>query len=219
MYAADKLFATLDPTVRRMDSPAGPIALSDTVGFVRDLPHELVAAFRSTLSEARDADLLLHVVDAADELRDERIGQVDAVLADIGAGDIDQILVFNKIDRIEDAQPRRDQPPGEASTTGLRIRERIWLSAISGAGLDLLRQALGERLGDRRISGQLVLALDQGRLRARLHSLGAVRDETMDEAGWQLQLEMPLATAERVFNEPGGHLLQPLLILVPADPT
>ena len=94
-YAADQLFATLDPTVRRIDLPGGHALLADTVGFVRDLPHELVAAFRSTLSEAREADLLLHVVDAADPLREERIAQVDAVLEEIGAGDLPQVLVFN----------------------------------------------------------------------------------------------------------------------------
>ena len=120
VYADDRLFATLDPTVRRVDGVA-PLVLSDTVGFVRDLPHELVAAFRSTLAEAREADLLLHVIDAADELRDERIGQVDKVLEEIGAGDIPQVLVFNKIDRIEGALPRHDPE--------IEGRERIWLSA------------------------------------------------------------------------------------------
>jgi GTP-binding protein HflX len=228
VYAADKLFATLDPTVRRMDSSAGPLALSDTVGFVRDLPHELVAAFRSTLSEARDADLLLHVIDAADELRDERIGQVDKVLTEIGAGDIPQILVFNKIDRIDDAQARRDLPAsggparGEQSLSAaseFRIRERIWLSAKTGAGLELLREALGARFGDRQVSGELLLASSQGRLRARLHSLGAVREESADEAGWRLKLELPLATAERLIAEPGGHLLQGLLLVAPIAPT
>jgi GTP-binding protein HflX len=219
VYAADKLFATLDPTVRRMDSAAGPLALSDTVGFVRDLPHDLVAAFRSTLSEARDADLLLHVVDAADELRDERIGQVDAVLADIGASDIPQILVFNKIDRVDGLLPRRDLPADGAPEQSLRIRERIWLSAISGAGLDLLRESLGARFIDRRISGELLLASSQGRLRARLHTLGAVRSETVDEHGWHLRVELPLATAERLVNEPGGHLLQELLLVAPVAPT
>jgi GTP-binding protein HflX len=99
-YADDRLFATLDPTVRRIDLPGGAVVLADTVGFVRDLPHELVAAFRSTLSEAREADLLLHVIDAADPLRDERIAQVDAVLQEIGAGEIPQLLVYNKIDKI-----------------------------------------------------------------------------------------------------------------------
>jgi GTP-binding protein HflX len=225
VYAADKLFATLDPTVRRMESSAGPLALSDTVGFVRDLPHDLVAAFRSTLSEARDADLLLHVIDAADELRDERIGQVDAVLAEIGAGEIPQILVFNKIDRLEGAEARRDLPadapsdPGTGAPAQPRIRERIWLSAKDGAGLELLREALAARFSDRLVSGELTLAASQGRLRARLHSLGAVRAEAVDEAGWHLQLEMPLATAERLAQEPGGHLLHELLLVAATAPT
>ena len=220
VYAADKLFATLDPTVRRMETTAGALALSDTVGFVRDLPHELVAAFRSTLSEARDADLLLHVVDAADELRDERIGQVDAVLADIGAGELPQILVFNKIDRVEDAVPRRDVPAegGPAALTP-RIRERIWLSAMSGAGLELLRASLGTRFSDRQVSGEQLLAPNQGRLRARLHALGAIREEVHEEGGWRLRLELPLATAERLANEPGGHSLLELLLVAPAAPT
>ena len=219
VLAEDKLFATLDPTVRRMESAAGPLALSDTVGFVRDLPHELVAAFRSTLSEARDADLLLHIVDAADESRDERIGQVDAVLADIGAADIPQILVFNKIDRIEAGQAHREPAADPTSESGVYRRERIWLSAVSGAGLDLLRASLAERFSDRLVTGELVLASDQGRLRARLHSLGVVRAETFGEQGWHLQLELPLATAERVVNEPGGHLLQALLLVAPVAPT
>ncbi|MBC7656758.1 MAG: GTPase HflX, partial [Frankiaceae bacterium] len=219
VLAVDKLFATLDPTVRRMESAAGPIALSDTVGFVRNLPHELVAAFRSTLSEARDADVLLHIVDAADEARDERIGQVDAVLADIGAADIPQILVFNKIDRIEGGEPHRDAPVDPGTAAGVYQRERIWLSAVSGAGLDLLRASLAQRFSDRQVSGEIVLGSDQGRLRARLHSLGVVRGETSDEQGWRLQLEMPLATAERAVNEPGGHLLQALLLVAPVAPT
>src|SRR5687767_12352888 len=107
-YAADQLFATLDPTVRRIALPGGGAVLADTVGFVRDLPHELVAAFRSTLSEAREADLLLHVVDAADPLREERIAQVDAVLTEIGASEIPQLLVYNKIDRIGIDRPAID---------------------------------------------------------------------------------------------------------------
>src|SRR5678809_639773 len=102
-YADNRLFATLDPTVRRIAVPGGNAVLADTVGFVRDLPHELVAAFRSTLSEAREPDLLLHVVDAADPLREERTAQVDAVLEEIGVGDIPQVLVYNKIDRVEGA--------------------------------------------------------------------------------------------------------------------
>jgi GTP-binding protein HflX len=210
VYVADKLFATLDPTVRRIEGSGGSLVLSDTVGFVRNLPHELVAAFRSTLSEARDADLLLHVVDAADPLRDERIAQVDAVLTEIDAGDIPQILVYNKIDRLEDGSPRHDQPHG--------ARERLWLSAQTGAGIDTLKQVLSRRFSDRQVVGELTLRPEDGRLRARLHALGAVRGERLDDAGWHLQLDLPLAVAERLAAETGGHALQPLLV-GPGAPT
>jgi GTP-binding protein HflX len=224
VLAEDKLFATLDPTVRRLDTAAGPIALSDTVGFVRDLPHDLVAAFRSTLSEAREADLLLHVVDAADEERDERIRQVDAVLAEIGAADLPQLLVFNKIDRLDGVGPHRDAPsaPDAAGTpaTAGASRERLWLSAATGAGLDLLRETLARRFGDRQIHGELRLAPADGRFRARLHGLGVVRGEQADdEGGWRVKVELPLALAERLADEPGGHLLQPLLLVSPDAPT
>src|SRR3546814_11289154 len=104
-YAADKLFATLDPTVRRLELPGGNVAIADTVGFVRDLPHELVAAFRSTLSEAREAALLLHVVAASAPLRAERIAQVDAVLAEVGPGAMPQLLVHHKNDKHGEAAP------------------------------------------------------------------------------------------------------------------
>jgi GTP-binding protein HflX len=214
VYAADQLFATLDPTVRRMESAAGPLALSDTVGFVRDLPHDLVAAFRSTLSEAREADLLLHVVDAADPRREERIGQVDEVLAEIGAGEIPQLLVFNKIDRLEEATPRRDQVGGDGG------RERLWLSARSGAGLEALREALATRFGDRLLAGEVELEAGEGRLRARLHELGAVRGESLGEhGGWRLRLELPRAVAERLAGESGGESLRPLLLVAPGAPT
>ncbi|HEX5694060.1 MAG TPA: ribosome rescue GTPase HflX [Arenimonas sp.] len=210
VYADDRLFATLDPTTRRIEGVA-PLVLSDTVGFVRDLPHELVAAFRSTLSEARDADLLLHVVDAADELRDERIGQVDAVLDEIGAGDIPQVLVFNKIDRIQDALPRRDPEVGG--------RERVWLSARTGAGLDGLRELLTDRFLDRRVAGDLALGPAQGRLRARLHEVGAVKTESSNDTGWQLEIDLPRAVAERLATEPGGDCLVSLLLVADGAPT
>lgn len=212
-YAADQLFATLDPTVRRIDLPAGSVVLADTVGFVRDLPHDLVAAFRSTLSEAREADLLMHVIDASDPHRDERIAQVDAVLAEVGAGDIPQLLVFNKIDRIEGAQPRHERPAGEAADPEApdASRERVWVSARDGIGLDLLREALGERFGVARASGSLLLPAGAGRLRAQLYDSGAVRAETQEDAGWRLQIDMPLSEARRIAAGPGGHLLEPLM--------
>ena len=209
-YAADQLFATLDPTVRKLALPGGSIVLADTVGFVRDLPHELVAAFRSTLGEARDADLLLHLVDAADPLRDERIAQVDAVLEEIGAGDIPQLLVFNKLDRIEGSAPRHDRPHG-ASGNGQPQRERVWISARDGDGLDLLRAAIAGSLGLRRVTGELELPSSAGRLRARLHELDAVREESHDEHGWRLRIDLPHGDAARLAAAPEGSPLRGLL--------
>ncbi len=210
VFVADQLFATLDPTVRRVEGlDCGPLVLSDTVGFVRDLPHELVAAFRSTLSEARDADLLLHVVDAADPLRDERIGQVNAVLKHIDAGDIPQLLVFNKIDLLaaqDDGplvEPRRERP-----AEGV---EKIWASAHTGAGLDLLRQAMSDQFAAQRVQGELQLHPKSARLRARLHAMGAVSNEVADEHGWRVQLDMPRAQAEQLAAEAGGDALEALL--------
>ncbi|MDB6164621.1 MAG: hflX [Xanthomonadaceae bacterium] len=207
-YADNRLFATLDPTVRRVQLSGGHAVLADTVGFVRDLPHELVAAFRSTLSEAREADLLLHVIDAADPLREERIAQVDSVLQEIGAGDIAQVLVFNKIDRVEGALERHDRP-GNGVEGG--ARERVWLSAQTGIGLHLLREALGEKLGMRRIHADLQLPASSGRLRARLHELGAVRSETQDEDGWNLRLDLAETDAVRLATQADGAPLQALL--------
>jgi GTPase len=208
-YAADQLFATLDPTVRRVNLPGGGIVLADTVGFVRDLPHELVAAFRSTLSEAREADLLLHVIDAADPLRDERIAQVDEVLHEIGAGDIPQLLVYNKIDRIEGAVARHDQPN--------EGRDRVWLSARDRVGLDVLNGALAQLLDLQRIQGEIALPASAGRLRARLHELEAIREEHFEEGGWRLVLDMARADVEKLVAQPEGHLLEPLLPAVAQD--
>jgi GTP-binding protein HflX len=202
VYADDRLFATLDPTVRRVEGTQGALVLADTVGFVRDLPHELVAAFRSTLSEARDADLLLHVVDAADPLREERVAQVDEVLKEIGASEIPQILVYNKIDKVEDGAPRHDQPHKE--------RERLWVSARTGAGVDALRTVIARRFSAHQVTGELHLTPDQGRLRARLFALDAVRAEHADHDGWRLEIDLPLAVAERLAAEPGGHALAAL---------
>ena len=208
-YAADQLFATLDPTVRRIELSGGGVVLADTVGFVRDLPHELVAAFRSTLSEAREADLLLHVIDAADPLRDERIAQVNEVLTDIGAGDIPQLLVFNKIDRLTDEhgvpqfEARHDQPAEGG--------DRVWVSARDGLGLELLRKALAQVLVLRHVSGDIHIPSQGARLRARLHELEAVRSESADEHGWQLTIDLALADAQRLFAQPHGEPLRALV--------
>ncbi|KAB0536569.1 ribosome rescue GTPase HflX [Xanthomonas cissicola] len=207
-YVADQLFATLDPTVRRIALPGGSAILADTVGFVRDLPHELVAAFRSTLSEARDADLLLHVVDAADPLREERILQVDEVLQAVGAGDLPQLLVFNKIDKIDGAEVRHDAQDGIPDPAR---RERVWVSARDGRGLEELQHALGQRLDLRHLTGQLRLPPSAGRLRSRLHQLEVVRNEQSDEEGWLLEVDLPMVEAERLAAGQDGAPLRAML--------
>jgi len=138
IYVANQLFATLDPTMRRCRlANNSELVLADTVGFIRHLPHELVAAFKSTLQEAADADLLLHVIDANDEYRNETIYEVNRVLKDIGADKSPQLEVFNKIDLLDDFAPRIDR-----NDQGKPVR--VWLSAQTGAGMDLLLQALAE---------------------------------------------------------------------------
>jgi GTP-binding protein HflX len=198
VYSADQLFATLDPTLRKLEGlSSGPAILADTVGFVRDLPHDLVAAFRSTLAEVRDADLLLHVVDAADPDRELRIGQVDAVLADIGADEVPQVMVYNKIDLVEGAMPRRERVDAGRG-------ERVWVSAVSGAGIDLLRDAIGAALGDERWQGSLHLPMHAGRLRARLFAAGVVQRESMDDGGWHLDIDAPKNRLSPLFGLPDG---------------
>jgi GTP-binding protein HflX len=136
VYAADQLFATLDTTSRRLYlGEAGSVVLSDTVGFIRDLPHSLVAAFKATLEETAGADLLLHVVDSASPDRDQQIDAVNRVLAEVGAGDVPQVLVWNKIDETGVA------PGVEYDACG--TLRRVMLSAKTGAGIDQLRAALG----------------------------------------------------------------------------
>jgi len=195
VYAADQLFATLDPTLRRIDLNRNQQAiLADTVGFIRHLPHNLVAAFRATLDETRDAALLLHVIDARDHEREARIEQVNGVLAEIDAAEVPQIQVFNKIDLLPDAVPRIDR---DADGT---VR-RVWVSALDGAGIDLLCEAVAERLhqlnsssAEQRITRQrqqLYLAPQAGKLRARLFEQGAVRGErTSERGGWTMDVEL-----------------------------
>ena len=198
VYAANQLFATLDPTVRRLEGlDIGPVVLADTVGFIRDLPHDLVAAFRSTLSEARDADLLLHVVDASDPERDDRIADVDTVLREIGAGDLPQVLVYNKIDWIADALPRLDSLDGGQAL-------RAWVSAITGAGLDGLKAAIEQKLGAERIRTELHVPSASGRLRARLHAQGIVAEEQAEDEGWLIRIDAPRALVEPLFGLPDG---------------
>ncbi|MDR2215659.1 MAG: GTPase HflX [Nevskiaceae bacterium] len=204
-YVADQLFATLDPTVRRLSLPGGtPVVVADTVGFIRDLPHELVAAFESTLTEAREANLLLHVIDASDPRRDEHIDEVDRVLGEIGAGEIPQIRVYNKIDRLE-ITPRVDEgPDGEPAA--------VWISAQHSAGLELLRRAVAQRLsrGVRRV--RLRLPLSAGATRARLYAAGVVLGENSGEQAFELLVDLPDAELANLTRQAGVELVtdQPL---------
>jgi GTP-binding protein HflX len=153
-YAADQLFATLDTTTRqlwlpRADGGGAPVTLSDTVGFIRDIPHKLVEAFRATLQEAADADLLLHVVDASSPQRDEQVAEVERVLAEIGADAVPQVLVYNKCDRLAESQQPRVAADWVEVHAGLR-RRRVFASALTGAGLDAIREAIAEQAGSHR---------------------------------------------------------------------
>ncbi|MEJ2480381.1 MAG: GTPase HflX [Acidihalobacter sp.] len=185
VHAADQLFATLDPTLRRVELAPGTTAvMADTVGFVRDLPHELVAAFHATLQETRDADLLLHVVDAADPERRHTVEQVDSVLRDIGASEQPMIQVYNKTDLLG-AEPRVDR-----GRDG-RI-ERVWVSARDGRGIDLLLEVLAQHFVPDMVHGWMHLEPGEGRLRAQLFGLGAVLDERVDDHGaWELEVRLP----------------------------
>jgi GTP-binding protein HflX len=187
LVARDQLFATLDPTIRRLGLGRGDEALLvDTVGFVRDLPHELVAAFRATLTETREAALLLHVIDAGDPHHEDRERQVEAVLEEIGAAEVPEIRVYNKID----CAPRGFEPEANGSES-----PPLLVSAVAGTGLSALREAIESRLLGGRVVGQLRLGPEQSRLRAKLFGWRAVRSETLDEAGvWTLDVEL---TAQR----------------------
>lgn len=185
VYAADQLFATLDPTLRRVAVPAiGPLLLADTVGFIRHLPHKLVEAFRATLEQVVDADLLLHVVDCASAERDETMKHVVAVLEEIGASDIPRLDVFNKID-LTGSEPRIDRDE-------IGRPQRVWVSAQQRLGLELIEQALAELLGRKFFADQIVIENNRGRLRSRLYAAGAVVAETQrDDGSALLQVKLP----------------------------
>ncbi|MEQ1619924.1 MAG: ribosome rescue GTPase HflX [Methylococcales bacterium] len=177
IYVADQLFATLDPTLRQCQLPNNSeIILADTVGFIRHLPHELVAAFKSTLQEASEADLLLHVIDANAEDRDETINQVNQVLTDIKANEIRQLEVFNKIDLLEDISPRVDR-----DASGKPIR--VWLSAATGDGVELLLDVLAEIFSTSKVKLRCLLRPDQGDIRAKLFTCAKIIAEHIDDLG------------------------------------
>ncbi len=176
-YAADQLFATLDPTLRSCRLPNNTdCVLADTVGFIRHLPHELVASFKSTLQEASEADLLLHVIDAHSENKAEIIAEVEKVLAEIGADKIKCLQVFNKIDLLPDRQPRIDRDE-------LGNPLRVWLSAETGEGIDLLLNVLAEQFAATKKRKKCYLRPDQGQIRAKLFTCAKIIDEHINDSG------------------------------------
>ncbi|MFM8330618.1 MAG: ribosome rescue GTPase HflX [Candidatus Methylumidiphilus sp.] len=200
VFAADQLFATLDPTLRRYQLVGHlSVVLADTVGFIRHLPHELVAAFRSTLSEASDADLLLHVIDASDGRLADTVAQVEEVLGEIGAERVPRLQVYNKLDLLEGATPKieRDEQ-GQVC--------RVWLSAATGQGLELLSQAVLERLSGETRRHIFCLSPAEAGRRARLFAIAKVlRDEPDESGGWVMEIEIP-AKDERLLRDFGVAL-------------
>lgn len=178
VYAADQLFATLDPTLRKIDlADVGPAILADTVGFIRHLPHDLVAAFKATLQETQEADILLHVVDASDERFRENMQAVHIVLEEIDAHEVPSLVVMNKIDSLENQKPRieRDEEG---------IPRTVWVSAMDGSGIDLLFEALSERLASQMIEYQLCISPQhQGRLHSTFFQMKCIQQEEYDLDG------------------------------------
>ncbi len=207
VYAADQLFATLDPTLRRLDWPGlGPVVLADTVGFVRDLPHELVDAFRATLEETLEADLLLHVIDSASPERFEQMQAVDQVLSDIGAS-APVLQVYNKIDLSGDAAAVFEVAPG--------VPERIFVSAQRSLGIDLLQAAVAQRLAGQVQGFDLLLGFDQGKLLHRLYALGVVQQASLTDTGQQqVSVSLPAARLAQLLGQAG---VSPEAVLPPAQ--
>jgi GTPase len=189
VFAADQLFATLDPTMRRLDvAELGTVIFADTVGFISHLPHRLVDAFRATLEEAASATLLLHIVDAAAEDRAINIERVDEVLKEIDAHSLPTLMVYNKIDLLDDPRPRI-----ERNDEGVPVA--VWLSALAGEGLDLLLEAIVDCLPNQIVRQHLQLQPDQGAFRAALYSQKAVVSEQVNEQG-AINLEIKLAESD-----------------------
>ncbi|ASJ75078.1 ribosome rescue GTPase HflX [Granulosicoccus antarcticus] len=204
VYAADQMFATLDPTLRRLDLAGGVSAvLADTVGFIRDLPHELVDAFRSTLTETLEADLLLHIVDDSDPEREQRRDDVDKVLLGIGADKVPQLMVFNKIDLSGHSVLVEQAESGMA--------QAVWLSAARGEGVQELLAAISDRLSNARMSGWLLVSPSQGRLRAQLYAALAVLEEvTQEDGSVNLLLDIDKTEFARIARE--HHLTDDIIV-------
>ena len=198
VYVADQLFATLDPTLRRVDLPKNlSMVLADTVGFISDLPHDLVEAFHATLLETREADLLLHVIDAHAENRNKHIAEVNSVLKQVGAQETPQLLVYNKVDLLSGQQPRIDK-----DNSGNVLR--VWLSAMDDNGLDLLLESIADYFSKERVQKQLKIPPHAGQWRAMLFDHVDILEEQYNELGdWLVSIEMTARQFDKLMKQHG----------------
>jgi GTP-binding protein HflX len=195
IYTADQLFATLDPTLRSIQLPSfGKVILTDTVGFIRHLPHDLVNAFRATLEETQQADLLLHVIDANHPHREDLIQEVNHVLREINANSVPQLFVLNKIDLLEHIMPHVDKDEYDNPRA-------VWVSAMTGEGLDLLLEAIAQLLGQEIITETIKLNQLQGKLRSELYSKQKVLAEQSVEDGWKLTVRMSRHELDHLMSQ------------------
>lgn len=200
VYAADQLFATLDPTLRKLDLPDGAVILADTVGFIRHLPHDLVASFKATLQETRQAELLLHIVDCADENMADNFDQVQSVLKDIQADEVMQLVVCNKIDLLEDVTPRI-----EYNDIGKPVR--VWVSAQKRLGFDLLLKAITELIGEVIKELTLRIPATAGHYLGQFYRLDAIQQKEYDDLGnCILSVRLSDADWRRLTKQSQGEL-------------
>ncbi|MGL5398414.1 MAG: ribosome rescue GTPase HflX [Shewanella sp.] len=200
VYAADQLFATLDPTLRKLDLPDGAVILADTVGFIRHLPHDLVAAFKATLQETRQAELLLHVVDCADENMADNFEQVQSVLKEIDADEVMQLIVCNKIDLLEDVTPRI-----EYDDRGKPVR--VWVSAHKRLGFDQLMKAITELIGEVIHEFTLRIPATAGHYLGQFYRLDAIQQKEYDDLGnCILSVRLSDADWRRLAKQSQGEL-------------
>ena len=217
VYAADQLFATLDPTHRQIELvPGQRVILSDTVGFIRHLPHDLVAAFKATLQESRQADILLHIIDASDIRKEDNIEQVYQVLNSIGAGDVPVIEVYNKIDRLKQVKPKIES---EAASNGISISDskerynevlnKVWCSAKTGEGLELVLQTISQQLEIEWLDLNLLISPQDLDIRSELYNLHVITSESAAENGdTELQIKIDAADWRRLNRQTNQRLQQ-----------
>lgn len=200
VYAADQLFATLDPTLRKLALEDGAVILADTVGFIRHLPHDLVAAFKATLQETRQADLLLHVVDCADENMGDNFDQVQSVLKEIEADEITQLVICNKIDLLEELEPKIDY---DAENKPIRV----WVSAQQGLGLELVSKAITELIGESITELTLSIPAAAGHYLGQFYRLDAIQQKSYDDLGnCILSVRLSDANWRRLTKQSQGEL-------------